>query len=480
MRVLLVQPRQSAGAGFKSISIIEPLGLQMVAGGLLPAHEVRILDLFDWADLVPALHEFAPQMCGISCSFTIDVYQAHKIANTVKELFPKTFVCVGGHHATLNPHDFLNPAIDAVVLGEGEFTARELADCLESGGELRSVRSLAINRGDRQEITPDREVNRDLDKLPMPARHLVKGYRDRYFLGFQVPIAALETARGCPFRCNFCSVWRFYHGRCRTKSPERVVEELRSVENEYVLITDDNFLLDVKRAETIGRELKKAGIRKRFNIQARSDAIVRHPELLKLWKDVGLFKVFIGFEKIDEKSLGLVQKQNSVANNEEALKILQKLDVGVIASFIVDPDYDRIDFAKLRDYVRRLKIYTPSFSVLTPLPGTELYTKLKDQLLTSNYELFDLLHTVLPTRLEVQEFYEELTRLYRSAYRRPEYLAKSFLHIVRSILRGKVPLSHMWRLWAGGQYFIDPAGFLGAHLQNNAMTPHGLLSHDQT
>ncbi|HHV61201.1 MAG TPA: radical SAM protein [Firmicutes bacterium] len=460
MKVLLIQPRQGAGVGFKSMSVIEPLGLEMVAGALEPEHEVRILDLFDKGNLIPVVKEFSPDACGISCSFTIDVYQTISIARAVKDTRKGVNIFVGGHHASLNPSDFLDPSIDFVVVGEGEATTAEALRCLEQGGDIAGVRGLVINKDGCQVFTGDRDGILDMDKLPKPARDLTHSYRNAYFLGFQKPTAALETARGCPYRCNFCSVWRFYKGRCRTKSAARVVEELSEVGEEYVLITDDNFLMNVERAEEVAMGLRNARIKKKITFQARSDTIVKHPDLIPLWKEAGLFKVFIGFEKASEDELQSVEKRNSVANNEKALDILNKHNIGVVASFIVDPQYDRNDFARLRQYIRDKRIYTPSFSVLTPLPGTELYARMKEKLTTANLELYDFMHAVLPTRLKLDDFYRELARLYISAYRRPEYILKSMGHLIKNLATGRISWKHLLRLLECGWSFITPSSYL--------------------
>lgn len=111
-----------------------------------------------------------------------------------------------------------------------------------------------------------------------------------------------------------------------------------------------------------------------------------------------------------------MDKQNSLANNERALEILHAQGVRVTASFIVDPKSDSGEFSRLRAYVRQRRIRQPSFTVLTPLPGTQLFDQYRQRLTTANYELFDLLHAVLPTRMALPDFYREFARLYRSAY----------------------------------------------------------------
>ena len=416
MRVLLVQPDQNRSVGFQQLARVEPLGLEMLAGALLGAHEVALLDLRMEPDGLPAaLAEVRPELVGISSTFTIDQPRALQIARAAKAHDPRTVVVVGGHHPSLYPRDFHDPAIDAIVVGEGEGTLRELVDALAARADPAAVPGLILNRPGEQLRTTPRPLLADLDALPLPARHLTRE-RQRYYLALASPIATLETTRGCPYRCSFCEVWQFYERRVRYKSPARVVEELAVVEEPTVLFTDDNFLASPRRAAEIARLLRARGLRQQYAMQARSDAVVRYPELLGAWREIGLQSVFIGFEKPDEAALEAVNKHNSVANNEAALEVLRQLGIEPVTSFIVDPDATREEFATLRAYVRRLKLQLPVFTILTPLPGTQLFGEAEARLASHDRTRFDLSHAVLPTRLPAREFYAEFARLWGTAY----------------------------------------------------------------
>lgn len=457
MKVLLVQPQQLGEPGFGKIALVEPLGLEMVAGALLADHEVRIHDMRLDGGLEQAITSFQPDALGISCCFTIDVYRTIDIAETARRC-DVPFVFVGGLHASLNPSDFNHPAIDCVVEGEGEFVSRELIGAVETGGDLRQIKGIHIREGDELVFTGQRQQVRDLDELPRPARHLLPRDRGhRYFFNFWKPMAMLETARGCPFRCNFCSVWSFFQGRCRTKSAERAVDEIAAIGERYILITDDNFLVDVKRARGIAALLRERGIRKSYSFQARSDTIAKHPDLMKQWRKAGLRHVFIGFESLDEKELELVNKKNTVETNEKALSIVQGLGLSVTSAFIVNPDYGRKEFARLREYITRHRISVPQFTVLTPLPGTEFFREIESRIMTKNYELYDFLHSVLPTRLDPAEFYKEFASLYRAAYIRSGVLRRRAVPLIAGLLTRRLSLRHMRRILKAARKFADDA-----------------------
>jgi radical SAM superfamily enzyme YgiQ (UPF0313 family) len=413
MRVLLIQPPQSERVvGFSKFGCPEPLALEILAAGLTE-HEVKILDMRIDPDLEACIESFAPELVGVT-GYTPHVPQMVAVCRQVKELVPAITTVVGGYHATLCPEDFHTPDVDVIVIGEGERTLPELIAALEEGRDLDDVAGLIYRRDGQQIATPRRELLKNLDDSPPPARDLTAEYRDHYFFQFWSSPAPLETARGCPHQCKFCSVWVFHRGRCRFKSPERVLSELRNVGSEIAYFVDDNFLQNLRRAEQVYRLVKEAGLKLRYWMQARSDSIVRRPDLIERWAEIGLSTVLVGFEKFREDELEDLHKRNTIETNEAAARILRANGVDIWGAFIVDPSWTKPDFDALREYVRRLRISFPQFTVLTPLPGTEFFREKLGEITTRNYEVFDFLHSVLPTRLPARQFYNEMAHLYSS------------------------------------------------------------------
>jgi radical SAM superfamily enzyme YgiQ (UPF0313 family) len=310
---------------------------------------------------------------------------------------------------------------------------------VESGADLQDTAGLVYRKEGQQTTTPPRQPLEDLDESPYPARDLTDAYRRDYFFQFWRPPTPVETARGCPHHCKFCSVWVFHRGRCRFKSPERVVEELKRVRGNIAYFVDDNFLQNLRRAERIHRLIKEAGLKLRYWMQARSDAIVRRPELIERWARIGLSTVLVGFEKFREEELANLHKRSSTQINEEAARILRANGVDIWGAFIIDPNWERPDFDALIEYVRRLKISFPQFSVLTPLPGTEFFREKLGELTTRNYELFDFLHSVLPTKLPTKQFYAEMARLYSGT-------TMSFSDLKERIRAGRIQVSGLRRI----------------------------------
>ncbi|MDJ0838521.1 MAG: radical SAM protein [Acidobacteriota bacterium] len=469
MKFAFLKAHTGGVLGLEMITFVEPLGLEYIAGALeREGHTCLILDLrIDGTDPGMAkCREFAPQAVGIQSNFTTERYRALNLARRVKQDCPEAFVVIGGHDASREPSWYLDDAVDGIVVGDGEGVIVPLAETLDSGGDLKKVPGLMLRRGRNLESCGDAPIRTNLDELPMPARHLIKDYAPHYYFNFHKPLALLETARGCPYRCNFCSVWQFHEKTFREKSPERVVEELKTIEAPHVFITDDIFWLNVKRGKEMARLIKKAGIKKYFKIQTRTDIICRHPELVEMWKECGSLSIFLGLEKIDDEGLASVNKNNKAENNNRAIEILQQLDVGYTPNFIVDPQWEKPDFAKLRDWVDRTGAYNSGFSILTPLPGTKLWEEVKPQVTTEDWELFDIVHTVLPTKLPLDEFYKEYARLWRHAlevrYKKAGYL-RTHLALGLALATGKVTFDALKKGMNLSKRFSRPATFLRAH-----------------
>jgi len=420
MKILLVQPPPPPDwVGFRRTALPEPLAMECIGAVAVDHHDVRLIDMRLGDSLEETLETFEPDAVAVTC-LTTEVYNAQDILQRVKSRQPQTLTLVGGHHASLLPVDFQQPYVDAIVVGEGERTFEELlaaldrADGRPSEAALAAIDGLMWQRTDGEWVeNAERALMPSMDDLPLPARQLAAHHKDEYFFLFDQPHACIATSRGCPYRCNFCSVWKFYHKRCRYMSAERVVDELQSVEPTAVSFVDDNFLSHVPRAWKILELIRERGIEKTYGIQARTDTISKNPDLIAEWKDVGLETILIGFEGATQEQLDAVSKGATIEQNERAMEILNDLGVHMWGAFIVDPQCTAEDFDTLKRYREEKGIIYPQFTVLTPLPGTDLYEQRKSELTTHDYRLFDALHAVLPTRLPREEFYQHFASLYR-------------------------------------------------------------------
>lgn len=415
MKVLLVQPPLNPTIlGPGNFYLSEPLALELLASSI-PNHDVRILDMRVNNNLEMELEEFPPDILGITCC-TADACLVFKIAYEVKKCDRRILTVVGGCHPTFNPEDFNNTSVDVVVLGEGEQVFKNLVDAVEAGSSLADIRGIVFSSNGNLCFTRPQPLIPHLDEIPFARRDLTEKYRSRYYNGKGDSVACVFTSRGCPFRCIFCSLWKLYRGEYRVRNPELVAEELETINEQYIDIIDDNTFHDIDWAKQLCHIIEESRVSKKYKLWIRPDTVVKAPDLIEMWKDIGLQAVVTGLESHRESDLQLFAKRFSTRTVEQAVAILQKNSVQIMAYFVVNPDYDKADFKALANYVESLDLENPVFTVLTPLPGTDLLEKCHNQLTTRDYARFDLAHPVLPTRLPAQEFMDCFLNLYRRFY----------------------------------------------------------------
>jgi hopanoid C-3 methylase HpnR len=396
---------------------LEPLGLELIAAAVRRAgHTVRLIDLQveDHAAYFRMLDEFQPEIVAFSCNYLANVPEIVDLAKATKARRPHAFVCVGGHSASFTAEAMLvhgDGAIDCVLKGEGEAGILLLLAAIEADADLAAVPGAVTAHGEG----PTPGFVHSLDEL-MPARELLR-HRRKYFLGTLDPCASIEFSRGCPWDCTFCSAWTFYGRSYRLVSPERVIEDLRSIREPGCFIVDDVAFVQQQHGMEIGEAVARAGINKRYYLETRGDVLLRNKEVFRFWKRIGLDYMFIGLEAIDEEGLKKHRKRVSLGRNFEALEFARSLGIMIAINLIADPDWDHERFRIVREWgVEQPEVV--NLSVNTPYPGTESWMTAGAKVASRDYRLYDIQHTVLPTRLPLAEFYDELVTTQRAFYRK--------------------------------------------------------------
>ena len=434
MNVLLINPPCGPRTiGLKHVARIEPLNLEILAAALPATCDVRIVDMeVDPKDLDRTLRTFRPDVAGAT-SEVVHLDTSKAALRRVRTAAPDCLTVVGGHHPTVWPQDFLDPAIDLVVRGEGLDSFREICAVRAEGGEaFDGIAGLMIRDGDRLVPTRPRPLPSSLDGQPMPNRSLTARYRRSYYYLWERRVAAVRSSVGCSYPCIFCSCRVFTGGAFIPRSPELLVEEIRSLEEDFVYLCDDHAFHDPARMAKLAEQLLSAGVKKRYFMYARADSIAENPDLFRLWGRAGLQLVMTGLESVDYERLKANGKRIERGCDEAALSILAELGIGMSAGFLVEPHFTRRDFAAIDDYVsRHPAILLTEFTPLTPFPGTPLHRKVEGQLLTTDRQLFDLQHFLMPTQTPSRDLY----RMMRGAYGRM---------IVRAFFRARLWRGPMW------------------------------------
>lgn len=336
-------------------------------------------------------------------------------------------VLMGGPHVTHRPDEALHHA-DAVARGEAEETIGALVDALGEVGELREAALARIPGvswrgagGVRHNPTAPHVF--DLDRWPDPDFTLVEGYHQTTGLLGRA-VVPIQTSRGCPYACTFCSVTPTFGRAMRYRSTDRVVDEMarHDVDRTHFFFYDDNFAADPRRL----RELLNAMDRRlhgevRFSAQVRAD-VARDEGMLGRLKEAGCDLLYIGLESVNPASLAAADKRQSVAETGHHLDALRAHGLPVHGMFIFGFDTDGPDTLDATiAFAREHDLFSVQFLLLTPLPGSPWGDEVEasGRLITRDWSRFDTHHVVFePRGLTPRELQEQQVDGHRRFYRR--------------------------------------------------------------
>ncbi|PNU20617.1 B12-binding domain-containing radical SAM protein [Geothermobacter hydrogeniphilus] len=425
MRILFVNPPNCGRSipeeryGIDSIKQIfrgEPLALETLAGNLAD-HQIDLVDLkVEPSALSKRLQSFAPDIVAFT-AMTCEAQTVLKLARQVRR-WKTVQIVVGGIHASNDPEFFNREEIDWVVIGLGKQSLRELVDNLEKGLQKDIPGIAPTSPGHPLRWQPRTYDIRDLAQQVSPRYDLVAPYRKEYRLeSLEIQLGMVATAAGCPYDCHFCCISPVTGGRYLGADTQTVIRDLNCLDQAPVVrLVDANSFGNPAQALSLAEAIATAGIYKQYLADVRADTVVRHPELLKRWKEVGLRAVVIGFEEITDKALSKMNKENSAATNREAITILHQLGLAIVGDFIISPDYDESQFEQLSSFVKKQGIELPMYTVLTPLPGTRLHCEMADRITLTDLDYYTLTNAVLPTRLPEELFYQRYATLLQEGH----------------------------------------------------------------
>jgi radical SAM superfamily enzyme YgiQ (UPF0313 family) len=350
-----------------------PLGLAAAAAAVAPPHQVRIVDNAKYRirshNLFAEVKDFSAQVVAFTNNFYPDSLIIQKVCRQLKERFRGLVTIVGGQAPSFMPEPYLENGVDFVVLYEAEITFRALIDHLDGRGEEdpAAIPGIAFRKPDGEiVVTPRRDLLSEWDGLPFPRRDLLPYYPSITEPGYMS--TAIETVRGCPFHCKFCTRPTFW-GRHRDYSNERILEEISVIKRHgfrEMMVTDDTMAFDHDKFYALCEEMLRRNLKINFGGAIRADTAVRHPELIKIMRRAGLFFVNVGFESYSRKALKDMNKATTVELNRQASEVLRKHGILILGSHVygapgqTDEDLDLItrDGMEHCDFFR-MNMYTP-------------------------------------------------------------------------------------------------------------------------
>ncbi|MBC8017706.1 MAG: B12-binding domain-containing radical SAM protein [Verrucomicrobia bacterium] len=401
MKVLLISPGWPKGRLWGELAFKFPsLSLAAIAAVTPLEWEVALCDDsfepidFDTdADLI-ALTAMTPQ-----------APRAYEIAAGFKSR-GKTVV-MGGFHASNLPDEALTH-VDAVVVGEGEVVWPRLLADLSNGALQRTYK-------------PDAMIS--MADIPVARREIFKS-KD-YLL-----TNTIQTTRGCPFDCEFCSVTAFYGRNYRKRPVEQVLAELQGLKksNSFVFFVDDNIVADRKYALPLFQGMKGMGFKwlSHAPIDFASD-----PELMRAAGESGCYGMFVGFESLNQESLAAMGKVTNRAHSFMTdAQAFRDNGIGILGSFVLGYDGDTPDiFPKLLRFCEDARLEAAIFPLLTPYPGTAVRRRLEAEgrIISSDWRDYDMEHiNFQPKGMTIQQLQEGYDWLNRSFYSFPSMYRRLF------------------------------------------------------
>lgn len=384
--------------------------------------------------------------------------QSQELARLYKQKNPKGIVIAGGPDPTFRVEDWLN-YVDIIVIGEGEKTLLELMNQLiENPENLNSVKGIAFKKNRKTVITKPRELltNEELSQLPHPFYD--KDIRKKITSG------VVETSRGCPNNCDFCTVTKIYGRQYRVKSIDYVIEELKRTKNigSFLFFSDDNLTAIPNKTMELLKAIIKNNLNKKYSVAQTTIKLADNPELMSAIKKANINALCIGIESINNETLKELGKPYTAEQNKRAIKILRKAGFWIHGMMMLGGEGDTPKSLKNTLEWANQNLDSVQFFSLIPVPGTPFYDKMKKQgrILTKKYYLYDGQHVVTkPKNFTPYKLQKTIFNMYGNFYSLRKTLKRLKHSPSKTISLGFLIYSH----FSGRKMFFNPQ--TKAHLE---------------
>ncbi len=380
-----------------------PLGLTYVAAAFEAAGaEVRLLDYivsrYTPEKFLAELDRFRPDVVGAG-SVTLNFPGAAEIVCTAKRHHPGVITMMGGPHVSFDAENVLAgyPGVDLVVIGEGEETIGELTPRLGDRRRWREISGIAFREDGRIVKTAPRGFIEDLDRLPLPARHLLPLSRYQA-LGYPISIV---TGRGCPYSCIFCVGRRMVGKKVRTRRAERVVDEIEDILSyglTRINVADDLFVSDGGKVRAVCEEIRRRGLKFTWSAFARANTV--DLETLRIMRETGCDSVSFGVETGNPEMLKRIRKGITLEMVRRAVDLCRQAGIVCHTSFMVGlPGETAETLRQTREFAAGLgALY--GYHFLAPFPGTTVREEVGRydlQILTDDWTRYDANSAIVRT-----------------------------------------------------------------------------------
>ncbi|WP_103255772.1 magnesium-protoporphyrin IX monomethyl ester anaerobic oxidative cyclase [Tabrizicola aquatica] len=432
MRIVFVHPNYHSG-GAEIAGNWPPAWVAYLTGSLRAAgfDDIHFLDAMtyhlDHDTLRKRLAELQPDLVGVT-AITPAIYEAEAVLKIAQETVPDAVRLLGGIHATFMYRQVLSeaPWVDVIVRGEGEEIMVALAEAVRDGRwpeDKRKIKGLAFRDGDEIVATQAASTVKNLDGIK-PDWSILDW--DKYiYIPLGVKVAIPNMARGCPFTCSFCSQWKFWRDY-RVRDPKKVADEIEDLVTNhgigFFILADEEPTINKKKFVEFCQEMIDRGLNKRvkWGINTRVTDIYRDRDLLKFYREAGLVHISLGTEAAAQMKLDMFNKETTVAQNKEAIRLLREADIFTEAQFIVGLDNETKE--TLEETFQMAWDWQPdlaNWAMYTPWPFTPLFQEIKDQVEVFDFSKYNFVTPIMkPAALTRGELLDGVMKNYRRFYMR--------------------------------------------------------------
>lgn len=367
--------------------------------------------------------------------------------NQIKRHLPGASLVLFGHYATVFPDEILQKtSIDIIIKGEPDLIFRDLLDALLHQRPLETVNGIAFKTATGILQTVGESRVREPDKLPMPAYELLKS--DRYYEPFmKAPLGLIQSARGCPYSCNYCV--RSFGKKLTYRTTEQIIEEIIYLKQTFGIrslrFIDDTFTVHTNRVIEICKRMVELNLDLEWTCLSRLDTL--RPEMLPWMKKAGCKRIYFGVESGSPKVLKSLNKDIDLTYGEQVIRNCKNNGIETLGFFIVGaPAEDEVEFQKSIEFAIRSQLDYVTVSELILYPGTVLYEQLKQEV---DFSLLPYSNTWKDHTLAKRNS-ERARRFYRQFYFRKSYLLAKIIHATTH------PLEYLQNILKLAAYILKP------------------------
>lgn len=428
MKIMMIQPNYHSG-GAEIAGNWPPSWVPYVGGALKQAGftDIRFVDamtnyISDGA-LAQIISQYQPDVV-LATAITPMIYQSQKTLQIVREICPNAKTIMGGVHPTYMYHEVLNeaPWVDYIIRGEGEEITVNLLSAIANGTDLkdrRQILGLAFLEDGQVVATPAHPPIKNLDILS-PDWSLLD-WNKYIYTPLNVRVAVPNFARGCPFRCRFCSQWKFWR-KYRSRSPKLFVDEIEHLVKEYqvgfFILADEEPTIAKPRFLALCNELIERKLDVHWGINTRVTDILRDEKELPLYRKAGLVHVSLGTEAAAQLNLNIFRKETTIEDNKRAVRLLRENGIVAEVQYIMGLQNETLEtieetYRMARDWQADMT----NWNMFTPWPFSELFEDVGDKVEIRDYSHYNFVTPIMkPDNITREQLLRGVLRNYARFY----------------------------------------------------------------